>query len=111
MKTTAKLWIGLGILILLSPLGLILPEHFKAGDAWGEWGIDTIKELVGYIPQGLEKLSNLWRAPLPDYAFRGWEEKGLPHLSFAYIISAVIGIGIVVVIVIAIGKLLSKKED
>jgi hypothetical protein len=110
MKTTAKLWIGIGILILLSPLGLVLPEHFKAGDAWGEWGTDGIKELAGYIPQGLEKLSSLWNAPIPDYAFKGWEEKGLGSLSLAYIASAIIGILITVCVVLLIGKLLSRKE-
>ena len=109
MKTTNKLWIGIGILILLSPLGLFLPEHFQAGDAWGEWGTDTIKELAGYIPQGLEKLSSIWNAPMPDYAFKGWEEKGLFSLSFAYIISALIGIIAVALIVLLIGKMLSKK--
>lgn len=56
MKTVTKLWIGLGILAVVSPLGLILPEYFKAGDAWGEWGTDTIKDLVGYTPVGLEKI-------------------------------------------------------
>lgn len=109
MKTTIKLWVGVGFLILLSPLGLLLPEYFRAGDAWGEWGTDTIKELIGYIPQGLEKLSGIWHAPLPDYAFRGWEEKGLGHLSFAYIMSAVAGIGAVVIAVFLIGRLLVKK--
>lgn len=111
MKITTKLWIGMAILILLSPLGLILPEHFKAGSAWGEWGVDEIQELVGYIPQGLEKLSSLWNAPMPAYAFRGWEEKGLAHLSFAYIISAIIGIGVTVLVIMAIGKFLAKKGD
>ena len=111
MKITAKLWLGLAVLILLSPLGLVLPEHFKAGTAWGEWGINEIKKLAGYVPQGFEKLSNLWNAPMPDYAFKGWEEKGLPHLSFAYIISAIIGIILVVLAVLLIGKLLAKKGD
>jgi len=111
MKITTKLWIGLGVLIILSPLGLFLPEHFKAGSAWGEWGIDEIKQLAGYVPQGLKQLSGLWNAPIPDYAFRGWEEKGLPHLSFAYIMSALVGIGVVVLIVLIIGKILSKKGD
>lgn len=110
MKTTTKLWIGIGILILLSPLGL-LPEHFKAGDAWGEWGTDTIKELTGYIPQGLEKLSILWKAPIPDYAFKGLRKKGLGSLSFAYIASAMIGILVVDCIVLLIGRLLSKKSE
>ncbi|MDD5567997.1 MAG: PDGLE domain-containing protein [Candidatus Omnitrophica bacterium] len=110
MKLINKLWVGMGILVLISPLGLLLPERFKAGDAWGEWGTDGIKELVGYIPQGLEKLSSLWSAPIPDYAFKGWEEKGLGSLSFAYIVSAVIGILITAWIVLLLGKLLSRKE-
>lgn len=111
MKITTKLWIGMAVLIILSPLGLILPEHFKAGAAWGEWGADEMQKLVGYIPQGLEKLSSLWNAPLPDYAFKGWEEKGLPHLSFAYVISAIVGIGIITLAVMGIGKLLARKGD
>ena len=111
MKITAKFWIGIAILIILSPLGLILPEHFKAGSAWGEWGADEMRKLVGYIPQGLEKLSGLWNAPMPDYAFKGWKEKGLSHLSFAYIISAIVGIIIISGVALIIGKILSKKGD
>lgn len=111
MKTTTKLWIGLAVLIILSPLGLILPAHFKAGSAWGEWGAEEMTKLVGYIPRGLEKLSSLWSAPIPDYAFKGWEERGLPHLSLAYIISAIVGIAITVIVVLIIGKMLSKKKN
>ena len=109
MKITTKLWIGLGVLIVLSPLGLLLPEHFKASAAWGEWGIDEIKELAGYVPKGLEKLAPLWNAPIPDYAFKGWEEKGLSHLSFAYIISAIAGMAVTVMAVLLIGRLLARK--
>jgi len=111
MKITTKFWIGMAVLIALSPLGLILPEHFKAGSAWGEWGADEMQKLVGYIPYGLEKLSSLWNAPIPDYAFKGWEEKGLPHLGFAYIISAVIGIAVSVAVILIIGKILTKKGE
>jgi cobalt/nickel transport protein len=111
MKITTKLWIGIAVLIVLTPLGLILPEHFKAGSAWGEWGADELQKLVGYIPKGLQKLSSLWTAPMPDYAFKGWEEKGLPYLSLAYILSAVVGIGITVLVVLFIGKILTKKGE
>lgn len=104
MRTLTKLWTGIGILILLSPLGLLLPERFNAGGAWGEWGTDTIKKLTGYVPQGLEKLSTLWNAPIPDYAFKGWEEKGLCSLSLAYIASAIIGILITVCLVLLFSK-------
>jgi cobalt/nickel transport protein len=110
MKTTTKLWIGIAVLSVLSPLGLILPEHFKAGDAWGEWGTDGVKELIGYVPRGLEKLSGLWRAPLPDYAFKGRESTGIGDTSFAYISSAFIGIIVVVCIAVLIGKVLGRKE-
>lgn len=111
MKTITKLWIGLMALIVISPLGLILPERFKAGSAWGEWGAEEMAGLVGYIPKGLEKLSSAWSAPLPYYAFKGWEDKPLCGLSVAYIISAVAGIGVTVLIILGIGGFLTKKDD
>jgi len=88
MKIISKLWIFIGVLIALSPLGLLLPEHFKAGSAWGEWGTDEMQELVGYIPKGLERLSSIWSAPIPDYAFKGWEEKSYVKLKHClYLVS------------------------
>jgi cobalt/nickel transport protein len=96
VKTTVKLWIGIGILALLSPLGLLLPERFKAGPAWGEWDLGN-------------RLSRLWSAPIPDYAFKGWEAKGMPCLSLAYMICAGIGILVTALIVLWIAKLLVKK--
>ena len=111
MKLTTKLWIGLGVCILLSPLGLVLPDHFKAGSAWGEWGSDEIQKMVGYVPQGLARLGELWKAPMPDYAFKGWEERGLTHLSFAYIVSAILGVALIAVATWAIGKYLAKKGE
>ncbi|MDD5431713.1 MAG: PDGLE domain-containing protein [Candidatus Omnitrophica bacterium] len=110
MKMITKFWIGIGVLIILSPLGLILPEYFKAGSAWGEWGADEIQKLVGYVPKGLEKLSTLWSSPIPDYAFKGWEEKGLGNLSLSYIFSAIIGILAVVLVAFLLGKFLSRKD-
>lgn len=110
MKVAAKLWIGLAILIALSPLGIILPEHFKAGGAWGEWGLDEIKVLTGYIPKGLEKLASIWEAPIPDYAFKGWEKRGPGGLSIAYIFSAIIGIALTVFLVTLIGRILMRRD-
>jgi hypothetical protein len=96
---------------VLSPLGLILPDRFKAGNAWGEWGADEMEKLVGYVPQGLKRLSNVWTAPLPDYALKGWEKKGLAHLSLAYILSAIVGIALVTLIIGLLGKGLVKKSE
>lgn len=111
MKITTKLWVWIIVLIVISPLGLILPEYFKAGSAWGEWGIEEIQKVAGYIPQGFGKLSELWISPIPDYAFKRWDEKGFSHLSFAYIISAIIGIAAVAVVMLVIGRILAKKGD
>ena len=109
MKIISKFLIFIGILIVLSPLGLLLPAHFQASSAWGEWGASEIRGLVGYVPKGLEKLAKLWSAPLPDYAFRGWEAKPLLNLSLAYIFSAIVGILLCVLVAIILGKFLSKK--
>ena len=111
MKPITKLWLGLGVLILLSPLGLILPDHFKAGSAWGEWGSEEMQKLVGTVPQGLAKLGELWKAPMPDYAFKGWEEKGLTHLSFAYIVSAIAGVALIGLIMWIVGRCLARKGE
>jgi len=111
MKTITKLWIGIGLLIILSPLGLVLPERFKAGAAWGEWTIAQVQEVTGYIPKGLAKLSGLWRAPISDYKFQGWEGNGLSHLSFAYIISGIIGVATVLIAVYVLARLLIKKNE
>jgi len=109
MKIITKFWVGLAVLVVLSPLGLILPEYFKAGSAWGEWGIDEIRELVGFIPRGLGKLSSIWSAPFPDYTFKTDPGQSVLNLSFSYVLSAVIGVLVCTGIVLILGKFLSKK--
>ncbi len=105
-----KMLLGLVVLALLSPVGVILPDIFKAGSAWGEWGPDEIGKMVGYVPQGMQKVADIWQAPMPDYAFKGWEEKGLGMLSLAYVISAAVGMGIIGGIAMLFGKIVNKKE-
>jgi len=66
-SVTGKLMIGLAILVVLVPLGVIVPRFFNAGEAWGEWGTETIEKLVGYLPAGFKWTAHLWRAPVPGY--------------------------------------------
>jgi hypothetical protein len=108
MKTIARLWILIIILIALSPIGILAPEWLKAGAAWGEWSAGEIRELVGYIPQGFERLSELWKAPMPDYDFKGSEDRPLKVKSAAYILSGVIGVFVVAIMVYAVGKILAR---
>ena len=104
ISTVNKMWIGLAVLALISPIGIILPDKFKAGSAWGEWGPEEIEKMLGYVPQGLKKLSELWNAPMPDYAFKGWDSMGLSMLSLAYIASAIIGIAVIAAVIMLLGK-------
>lgn len=100
MKTITKLWILIAVLAILTPIGLIIPEYFKAGSAWGEWGSDEIKKLVGYAPKGLERLYDIWAAAIPDY--------GTSKIS--YVLSAILGIITIIGLTFLIGKLLGNKE-
>lgn len=91
-QISKKLSILILALCLLSPIGIILPNLFKAGGAWGEWGSDEIKDLVGFIPIGLSKFESLWKSPFPDYNFPFFGVNGVFWESLFYIFSAFIGI-------------------
>lgn len=104
------LWLILAALALLTPLGLWLPERLGAGDAWGEWSADDLGERWGHVPRQLGRLANLWRAPAPDYAPPGWEERSFAHLSLAYIASAFLGIAVCALAIWLLGRWLVSRE-
>jgi len=115
-----KLALGLGILVLLAPLGLIIPAHFHSGSAWGEWSSQEIKSEVakittshqGYVPQGLQQAeAHGWKAPMPDYALPGQEDAKLPVLSRSYVLAGAIGMVVMGFLILLIMKLLARKED
>ena len=110
MKGTRKLWWGIIGLILLSPIGLILPEAFESGPAWGEWSLEELEKMLGFVPAGLKKIADLWSAPVPDYNFKSFEGKGLAHSSLAYIFSGALGVGIIILVSLFVGKFLSRKD-
>ncbi len=109
MKTMKKHWIGIGILILLTPLGLIVPKWFGAEGAWGEWGMDEIEKIAGFVPEGMKLLAEIWKAPLPDYAVPG-QSKGPVLEGFGYILSGVVGIACTAGVMYGIAKLLSRNS-
>ncbi|TRZ74604.1 MAG: cobalamin biosynthesis protein [Deltaproteobacteria bacterium] len=104
-----KLWLGLFVMAILSPLGIILPEKFAAEGAWGEWGVDALEKLLGYIPRGLKKTADIWAAPIRNYNFGG-EGAILSTRIVSYIVSAFIGIVLACIIILIISRLLFKHE-
>ena len=103
-----KIMIGLLILTLLSPLGIILPKIFNAGKPWGEWSTETVAKDKGYTPKGMQKDASLYKAPIPDYNL-GKEENSLWRRSENYILSSFIGLGIIAALTFGATKLLHKK--
>ncbi len=106
-KFQKKLWIGLLMMALLTPLGILLPEEFKAEEAWGEWGAEKLERLLGYVPEGLRKWADFWKAPIPDYNFGG-EGASMTIQVVSYIVSGLFGIGICAFVVYMVSRVMAK---
>jgi len=103
-KQKSKAVYGLIVaLICLAPLGLL-----AKGTAWGEWGTDAIKNVVsngnslGYVPGGMANGFS-FNAVMQDYAV-----KGLPDMA-CYILSAVAGVAILIIVFKVISSLKKGK--
>ena len=108
-RSQRKLWIGLFVMALLTPLGIVLPHLFNAGAAWGEWGVDKLEQLLGYTPQGLKKLSDLWKAPVPNYSFGG-RDASMTLQIISYVASGVLGVLAVALAVFLISRFMAKND-
>ena len=102
--------ISLLILTVLTPTGLFLPMVFNTGDAWGEWSAQTVKELVGYVPKGLAKYSEVWQAPIPDYDVNK-KDLSIVHRSGFYLVSGIIGATVTYLIMLLISRLIIRNEE
>lgn len=107
-KLQKKALFFLIILVLLTPTGILLPMVFNAGDAWGEWSAETVKELIGYVPEGLQQYTDAYKAPVPDYTF-DVNNTSATHQSFFYILSGLFGAAITLGVTVLISKLIVKK--
>lgn len=87
----------LAALVVLVPLGLL-----AQGTAWGEWGVDEIAmdasagTPLGYTPAGMTGGFEL-RTIFPDYTV-----SGMPEI-IGYIVSAVIGVAMLIILFRLIG--------
>ena len=97
------LWVALAVLMVLTPLGIL-----AAGSAWGEWSPRDFTEgsarqqiaaasqnqsPPAAAPQGLQRLSSFWTAPMPRYA-----PPFLRSASFGYLLSAMSGTGLIILL-------------
>lgn len=86
-------------MIALCPIGLL-----AAGTAWGEWGAEEIQEVAGFVPGGMEKGFS-FNSIMPDYTVAK-----LSEIS-GYLISAVAGIVIILLLFKLINKGIEKSVN
>jgi cobalt/nickel transport protein len=96
-KYNKKITAALLILLILCPLGLILPKVFHANGAWGEWSMEDVQKKLGFVPQGMKEKAAIYKAPLANYSFKG-ENHSLLSGSLGYFVSGcaallIIGLG------------------
>ena len=109
------LWMTLGLLLVLTPLGLL-----AGGVAWGEWAASDLADpaarqaiaaaSLGHVPPastpaGLHRLASIWTAPIPDYA-----PPFLRSEAVGYLLSGMFGTGLVLLAVAAIGAVLRLRQ-
>lgn len=85
------LLVPLGVLVALTPLGLL-----AKGTAWGEWSLAELGDQLGYVPGGLARLSDWWRSLLPDYGLESVGSKS--GAIFAYLLSGLVGLLIIALV-------------
>jgi cobalt/nickel transport system permease protein len=108
-----RLWWVVALLMLCTPLGIL-----AAGTAWGEWSSadwrnsHTREQIAAAsanhapppsVPVGIQKLSALWTAPFPGYAPRF-----IKSSAFGYLLSAMFGVGFLVLASLAAGGIARK---
>jgi cobalt/nickel transport system permease protein len=104
--TSRPLWAVLGLMLLLTPLGVL-----AVGSAWGEWSARDFqdpasrKEMTAVsngqappvqVPRGLERMSSFWTAPFPGYA-----PKMIRNHTLGYFLSAMFGAGLAILATVA----------
>lgn len=105
MKTNRALYGLIVALIVCTPLGLL-----AAGTAWGEWDPEELADqdflgaALGYTPAGMEHGFS-FEALFPDYAIAG-----LPD-AFGYILSALIGTALLVILFKMAAPLFASHTD
>lgn len=100
-----KYWRILFVMALLSPLGLL-----SQGTAWGEWGASDLSEMIGYVPQGIALAETWWQATFPEYTIKVLGD-GKSGQAVGYVISALLGSGIIYGLTTLCGKLLGPKGE
>lgn len=93
----------MAVLIVLTPLGLL-----ARGTAWGEWSSEELFRIIGFVPEGLARLKNLWKGVFSGYFPPGWSGA---WASAGYFLSALLGVVVIVGVTFFLGRWLAKDDE
>jgi cobalt/nickel transport system permease protein len=88
-----RLWFALAALLILTPLGIL-----ATGSAWGE-------SPPSPMPRGLRALASFWTAPMPGYA-----PPFLKSPAFGYLLSAMTGTGLILLVTLFAGLIVRRRR-
>jgi hypothetical protein len=108
LKNYRKLWMGLGLLILMSPLGLLFLRQLRLAAPGGEWGSEELKSMLGHVPTRLENYRD-FESDLARLFDAGLQSPGRPRQPTS--LCGVIGASVIVAICLGLGRWLSMAED
>ncbi len=115
-KSTRPLWAALAILLVLTPFGIL-----AAGSAWGEWlpqdfsnaqarsaiaAVSGSEQPPAQAPEGLNRLATFWTAPMPGYA-----PAFLRNEKLGYMLSAMAGTGLIILLGLGAGQLAKGQRE
>lgn len=98
-RRTKYLLVFTGVLIALTPLGLIAD-----GPAWGEWSNEEILEMLGFVPRAIANAKPLVEAAIPDYAVGGMDDLVSTWLS------ALLGAGVLFAVMFGIKQSAQRER-
>lgn len=114
-RTMRPFWVALGVLMILTPLGIL-----AAGSAWGEWSAGNFadpstRQAIAAVsgnqeppqatPEGMLRLASFWTAPFPGYA-----PTFMKSPSFGYLLSAMMGVGLIILATLLVTWLASRRS-
>lgn len=112
-RSYKALWVALGILLIMAPLGLL-----AVGSAWGEWAPEEFANAPARrqitaasrnvppparAPEGMQRLYSIWTAPFPRYA-----PPALRSPALGYTLSGMFGVGIIILAMAGLRRLMSR---
>jgi cobalt/nickel transport system permease protein len=101
-------FIGIAVMVVLTPLGLLAPGGAFGEDAPEE--LDLGKYGLNAVPSGLNKYADFWsHTLLGGYGFTDGK-----HQTLGYLVSALLGIAVIALVILAlfgIARLIGSRRD